>query len=238
MGSARVTRSARKGTWRLAPSRRRPGASGRRALFVEGRGEGAAGAGGGGDGVGEGGEGEVEGPMPMPTRSCGWSGSGVGRSVIAGCRFPWVGGGGEEFGGGVGDEVEECSEVVGGGVGVEEGGFEPEVACGVGAAEDGVAAVEEGAADGGDGVVGGAGGAEEDGADGGALVEVEAGVVVMRSARWWAVVMVRSMRSASPSRPRAWRVTAILRASGRRVVRRERPRRSGRPASVSSPALR
>lgn len=47
----------------------------------------------------------------------------------------------------------------------------------MGAAEDGVAALEEGAADGGDGVVVGAGGAEEDGADGGAVVEVEGGVL-------------------------------------------------------------
>lgn len=75
----------------------------------------------------------------------------------------------------MGDEGEEALEVVGGGVGVEEGGFEPEAAVGVGAAEYGVAAVEEGAADGGDGVVVGVGGAEEDGADGGAVVEFEAG---------------------------------------------------------------
>lgn len=76
----------------------------------------------------------------------------------------------------MGDEVEEFVEVVGGGVGVEEGGFEPEVAVGAGAAEYGVASGEEGAADGGDGVVVGVGGAEEDGGDGGAVVEVECGV--------------------------------------------------------------
>lgn len=63
----------------------------------------------------------------------------------------------------------------GGGVGVEEGGFEPEAVAGVGAAEHGVASGEEGAADGGDGGVVGVGGAEEDGADGGAVVEVEGG---------------------------------------------------------------
>lgn len=68
------------------------------------------------------------------------------------------------------------AEVVGGGVGVEEGGFEPEAAVGVGAAEYGVALGEEGAADGGDGGVVGVGGAEEDGADGGAVVELECGV--------------------------------------------------------------
>lgn len=60
-------------------------------------------------------------------------------------------------------------------MGVEEGGFEPEAVVGVGAAEYGVAAGEEGAADGGDGGVGGVGGAEEDGADGGVVVEVEGG---------------------------------------------------------------
>lgn len=37
----------------------------------------------------------LKGPMPMPTRSCGWSGSWAGRSVIAGCRLPW----GEGWGG-------------------------------------------------------------------------------------------------------------------------------------------
>lgn len=79
---------------------------------------------------------------------------------------------------GVGDEGEEAAEVVGGGVGVEEGGFEPEAVVGAGAAEDGVSLGEEGAADGGDGGVVGVGGAEEDGADGGAVVELEVGVLV------------------------------------------------------------
>lgn len=27
----------------------------------------------------------LKGPMPMPTRSCGWSGLGLGRSVIGVC---------------------------------------------------------------------------------------------------------------------------------------------------------
>lgn len=79
---------------------------------------------------------------------------------------------------GVGDEGEEVLEVVGGGVGVEEGGLEPEFAVDVGAAEYGLALGEEGAADGGDGGVVGVGGAEEDGADGGAVVEPEVRVAV------------------------------------------------------------
>lgn len=48
----------------------------------------------------------------------------------------------------------------------------------MGAAEDGAALVEEGAAQGGELVVGGVGGPEEDGADGGRGVEFEAGVGV------------------------------------------------------------
>lgn len=69
-------------------------------------------------------------------------------------------------------------QVVGGEVGVEEGGFEPEAAVGAGAAEDGGAVGEQGAADVGDGVVGGALGAEEDGGDGGVFVELQLGVFV------------------------------------------------------------
>lgn len=48
----------------------------------------------------------------------------------------------------------------------------------MGAAEDGVAVVEEGAADGGDLLVVGVGGAEQHGAEGGPCVEGEGGVVV------------------------------------------------------------
>ena len=40
----------------------------------------------------------------------------------------------------------------------------------------------------------------------------------MRAASSWASAQQRSMRAASPWWPRAWRVTAILRTSGRRVV--------------------
>lgn len=64
------------------------------------------------------------------------------------------------------------------GVRVEQGGFEPEAALRVGAAEDGVAVVEEGAADGGDLLVVGVGGAEQHGAEGGPCMEGEGGVVV------------------------------------------------------------
>lgn len=61
---------------------------------------------------------------------------------------------------------------------VEQGGFEPEPAVHAGAAEYGAALGEEGAADVGDALVGCAAGAEEDGAEGGGVVEVEAGVGV------------------------------------------------------------
>lgn len=61
-------------------------------------------------------------------------------------------------------------------MGVEEGDFEPEAVVGAGAAEDGAAFVDEGAADGGDGFVVCSGGAEEDGGDGGAVVELQVGV--------------------------------------------------------------
>lgn len=73
-------------------------------------------------------------------------------------------------------QCEESGEVGGAGVGVEEGGFEPEAAVEAGSAEDGAALGEEAAADGGDGVVGGVCGAEEDGADGRWGVEFEAGM--------------------------------------------------------------
>lgn len=73
-------------------------------------------------------------------------------------------------------QLQECGQVVRPGVGVEEGDLEPEAAVEVGAAEDGAAFVEELSAYGGHGVVGGSGGPEEDGADGGRVVEFEAGV--------------------------------------------------------------
>src|SRR5206468_1796196 len=81
------------------------------------------------------------------------------------------------FGGGFFDEGEEGGEVVGAGVGVEQGGFEPEAAVEAGAAEDGAALVEEFSAYGGDGVVGGVCGPEQDRADGGVVVELEARMV-------------------------------------------------------------
>lgn len=74
--------------------------------------------------------------------------------------------------------MQEPGQVGGPGVGVEEGGLKPEAAVEAGAAEDGSAAGEEVSAYGGDGVVGGSCGAEQDGADGGPVVEFEGGVVV------------------------------------------------------------
>lgn len=73
-------------------------------------------------------------------------------------------------------QFQERGQVARPGVGVEEGGFEPEAAVECGASEDGAALVQEGAAYGGDGGVGGSGGSEQDGADGGPVVELEAGV--------------------------------------------------------------
>lgn len=73
-------------------------------------------------------------------------------------------------------QFQERGQVAWPGVGVEEGGFEPAAAVEGGAAEDGAAFVQEGAAYGGDGVVGGFGGPEEDSADGRPVVELEAGV--------------------------------------------------------------
>lgn len=73
-------------------------------------------------------------------------------------------------------QFQERGQVARPGVGVEKGGFEPELSVEDGAAEDGAAFGEEGAAYRGDGVVGGFGGPEQDGADGGWVVELEAGV--------------------------------------------------------------
>lgn len=73
-------------------------------------------------------------------------------------------------------QFQERGQVARPGVGVEEGGFEPEAVVEQGSAEDGASFVEEGAAYGGDGFVGGLGGPEQDGAEGGWVVELEAGV--------------------------------------------------------------
>src|SRR5690606_33599196 len=73
---------------------------------------------------------------------------------------------------------QQGGQVFGPGVGVEKGDLEPEPVVETGAAEDGPALGEEPAAYGGDGVVGGTGGPEQDGADGGPVVELEAGVFV------------------------------------------------------------
>lgn len=75
-------------------------------------------------------------------------------------------------------EGDEGVQVSGRGARVEQGGLEPEAAVGAGAAEDGAALVQEGAAQGGELLVVGVGGAEEDGADGGGCVDLEAGVGV------------------------------------------------------------
>lgn len=75
-------------------------------------------------------------------------------------------------------QFQERGQVVGSGVRVEQGGFEPEAVVEAGAAQDCPAFGEEGAAYGGDGVVGGVDGPEQDGADGGPVVEFEAGVPV------------------------------------------------------------
>ncbi len=72
-------------------------------------------------------------------------------------------------------EGDELCQVAGGGVGVEQGGLEPEAAVRLGAAEDRAALGEERAADRGDGPVGRALGPEEDGGEGGAAAQVEAG---------------------------------------------------------------
>lgn len=72
-------------------------------------------------------------------------------------------------------EFEQPAQIVGLGVRVENGDLEPQPLGGGGAAEDGRAVVEEAAAQRGDGGGRCPGGAEEDGADGGAGVELEAG---------------------------------------------------------------
>lgn len=73
-------------------------------------------------------------------------------------------------------EVHEGVQVPRRGVGVEQGGLEPEAAVGGGSAQYGGAALEEGAAQGGQCGVVGVGGPEQDGADGGRRVEFEGGV--------------------------------------------------------------
>lgn len=80
------------------------------------------------------------------------------------------GGASGSSGGGSFHEFQEAGEVFGPGVGVEEGGLEPESAVEAGAAEDGSAVVEQLSSYAGHGVVGGAGGPEQDGADGGLVV--------------------------------------------------------------------
>ncbi len=130
-----------------------------------------------GEGVGEGGEGEVEGADADADEVAGCSGSccrrGAGRAwVIGGCVLPRVSG------------VRPGRRAVV--WGLSRVALSQRRPSGAGAAEDGAAVVEEGAAYVGDGVVGAAGGPEEDGADGGRVVELEAGVCVdeVRRTRW------------------------------------------------------
>ena len=130
------------------------------ALFVEGGVE-------FGEGVGEGGEGEVE-------------GADADADEVAGCvgLVVWGAGASGSSGGGSFHEVQESGQVVGPGVGVEEGGFEPEPAVGRArprTARPSVRRVRRTAA-----TVSSVAscGAEQDGADGGPVVEFEGGVRV------------------------------------------------------------